>query len=296
MQHRQFFATMGAVAALAALAACSGTSTGPGTNNDALTSQISTDAAANAGQAAVSDLAQTGDDAAAGSYSIAGHGVSASLIHALSSNGCAQSGGDGDLRWYCVPDTLTIANGIMTDTLIRTRNYEFFVHGAPRSTFSDTTDSINWGGANGILVYVAVHRPRWTGASQRTGNHSVTDKTPSFADDSIRTWNGNTLVNDTAAFTGTLWSVNYTGMAYDTSANVVFIHPRVTHPFPISGQFHRWATWNYSATGPATKAGSVSRHIVVTFNGTQTAMLQVIGTTTLTCNLDLITGDVSDCH
>jgi hypothetical protein len=123
----------------------------------------------------------------------------------------------------------------------------------------------------------------------------VTDKTPSFAMDSIRTWNGNTVANDTAAFQGTMWAVNIQGVAYDSTVNVVFIHPRVTHPFPISGQFHRWATWNYQANGPSTKTGTVTRHIVVTYNGTQTATLQVIGTTTLTCNLDLITGDLSDC-
>ncbi len=299
MQYRQLLAAVGATTALVALAACSGSSTGPGNaDSNALVGQLSTNAAASAGQAAVSDLDETGNDASAGSYSIAAPnhaGTFASSVTPFSVGGCAQSGGEGDLRWYCPADTLTITNGIFADTLIRQRNYEFFAAGVAQSTFTSSTDSINWGGANGVPVYVAVHRPLWTGVSHRIRNHSVTDKTPSFAMDSVRTWNGNAVANDTASFQGTMWAVTIRGLAYDSTVHVVFIHPRETHPFPISGQFHRWVTWNYQANGPSTRTGTVTRHIVVTYNGTQTATLQVIGTTTLTCNLDLITGNLSNC-
>jgi hypothetical protein len=296
MQLRQFWSAVGITTVMAALAACAGTSTAPNASAT-LGTQMSTDAAASAGQAAVSDVDMTGNNNTSGSYSILkGRGISAAVIGAQSANGCQQTGLPADLRWYCPTDTLTIMNNIVADTLIITPNFEFFALGVAQSAFdASTTDSINFGGASGVPVYTAAHHPRWHGVSYRVRNHSVTDLTPSFSD-TVRTWNGNTTVADTSAFTGTIWSVSYTGQAYDTTANVVFIHPQETHPFPVSGQFHRWVTWNYDATGPSSKTGTVSRHIVVTYNGTQTAQLQVIGTTTLTCDLDLITGEVSNCH
>lgn len=296
MQLRQFWSAVGVTTVIAALAACAGTATAPD-GNATLGTQMSTDAAASTGQAAVSDVNLTGNSSSAGSYSIAkGRGISAVVIGAKSGGGCVQTGLPADLRFYCATDTLAFDNNLVADTLIITPNFEYFAQGAPQSAYDATTDSINFGGASGIPVYAASHHPRWHGVSHRVRNHSVTDKTPSFANDTVRTWNGNTTATDTAAFTGAIWSVSYTGVAYDTTANVVFIHPVSTHQWPVSGQFHRWATWNYDATGPATKSGTVSRHIVVTYNGTQTAQLQVIGTTTLTCDLDLISGEVSNCH
>jgi hypothetical protein len=77
---------------------------------------------------------------------------------------------------------------------------------------------------------------------------------------------------------------------------VIFQRPRGENPFPISGQFRRWANWSYTANGPSTLTGTISRHIVVTYNGTDNAELQVIGTTTLTCTINLVTGDVSACQ
>ena len=174
-------------------------------------------------------------------------------------------------------------------------NYEFFAAGVAQSSVQLVTDSINWGGANGVPVYVAIHRPLWTGVSHRIRNHSVTDKTPSFQMDSIRTWNGNTVANDTASFQGTMWSVAIQGLAYDSTVNVVFIHPQVTAPVPDLRSVPPLGDVDLPANGPSTRTGSVTRHIVVTYNGTSTATLQVIGTTTLTCNLNLITGNLSDC-
>jgi hypothetical protein len=294
MQHRQFWSALGATTLAAALAACAGTATAPNNNETTLGTEMSADAAAGTGQAAISDVDETGNDNSAGSYSTQlAPGLSAATIHALTGGPCTQSGSAGDLRWYCAADTATIMTTGVADTLIRTPNYEFFAAGVAQSTPTSATDSINWGGANGVPVYVAVHRPVWQGVSHRVRNHSVV-AVPNFTD-SIRTWNGNTVANDTASFHGAVWTVNYTGLAYDTTYNVVFIHPRETHPFPMSGQFRRWATWNYNASGPSSLSGSVSRHIVVTYNGTQTATLQVLGTKTLTCSLDLVYGTLSNC-
>jgi len=300
MEHRNTWAAIGALTALAALSACSGSAVSP--TGQGLQTQISTDVAASTGQAVVTDIDETGNDGSGdGSYAMATmpHGVSASVLYGMGGSACTQTGAPADLRYYCVPDTLTISNSspFVADTLIRTRNYEYFAQGVAQSAANSNTDSINFGGANGVPVYAAVHRSRWHGASHRVRNHSVVDH-PSFANDAAKqsTWNGNTLATDTATYTGTVWSVKYNGVAYDTTYNVIFQRPRAQNPFPLSGQFRRWATWDYSANGPSTLTGTISRHIVVTYNGTDVAQLQVIGTTTLTCSINLVTGDVYACQ
>lgn len=305
MQQRTTLTAIAALAGLAALSACSsaGSAVSPNTNASALQTEMANDVAASTGEGVVSDIDETGNDGASdGSYSAVlttrGFVVPRGGSFGMGSTACTQSQAPSDLRYYCTPDTLTISNssGSRADTLVRTWNYEYFAEDTAQSAVNAYTDSINFGGANGVPVYVAIHRQRWQGVSHRVRNHTVQDQ-PSFAHDTKKqsTWNGNTVANDTASFTGEVWSVNYTGIAYDTTADVIFQRPRGENPFPISGQFHRWVTWNYTANGPSTESGTISRHIVVTYNGTDTAQLQVLGTTTLTCQVNLVTGDVSGC-
>jgi hypothetical protein len=314
MEYRKTLTAIGVLASLAALSACtsSGSPVSPNSDNSntsALQTQISNDVAASTGEGVVSDIDETGNDGgdASSAYAAVGltprgltaQGVLLSAMGGMGSSSCTQTGLPSDLRYYCTPDTLAISNssGTRADTLIRQWNYEFFAEDTAQSHMDAYTDSINFGGANGVLVYAAVHRARWHGVSHRIRNHSATDE-PSFAKDTLKqtTWNGNTQATDTASFTGTVWSVDYNGVAHDTTADVIFQRPRGENPFPLSGQFHRWVTWNYSAQGPSTASGTVTRHIVVTYNGTDTATLQVLGATTLTCSVDLVTGDVFDCH
>ncbi len=307
MEYRNTLTAIGALAALAALSACSSAGTAVGPTNSGLQTQIANDVAASTGQAVVSDIDETGNDAGddegTSAVVMTSRGFmmphSASVLFGMGSHNCTQTGLPSDLRFYCTPDALTISTSAPSraDTLIRTWNYEFFAEDTAQSKTDSYTDSINFGGPNGVLVYAAIHRTKWEGRSHRVRNHSVTDH-PSFAQDSKQqsTWNGNTLANDTASYTGTIWSIDVTGVAYDTTANVIYQRPRSQNPFPLSGQYHRWATWAYTANGPSTVTGTLTRHIVVTFNGTDNAELQVIGTTTLTCEVNLVTGDVFDCQ
>lgn len=307
MQYRKTLTAFGALAGLAALTACSsaGSAVSPNSNATTLETEIANDVAASTGQGVVSDIDETGNDAgnSDGTYGVVmttrGAVAPRGASFGMGGSGCTQTNAPSDLRFYCAPDTLAISNssGSRADTLIRQWNYEFFAEDTAQSAANAYTDSINFGGANGVPVYVAIHRERWHGVSHRVRNHTVQDQ-PSFAHDTTKqsTWNGSTVANDTAAFAGQVWSVNYTGIAYDTTADVIFQRPRGTNPFPISGQFHRWVSWNYTADGPSTQTGTISRHIVVTYNGTDTAELQVLGTTTLTCEVNLVTGDVSNCH
>jgi hypothetical protein len=307
MEYRNTLTAIGALAALAALSACSSGGSAVGPNNSGLQTQIANDVASSTGQAVASDIDETGNDAGDGvgtsAVMMTTRGFmmpqNASVSMGLGASNCTQTGAPSDLRYSCTPDTLTISMSAPSraDTLIRTWNYEFFAEDTAQSQPDSYTDSINFGGPNGVLVYAAIHRTRWEGRSHRIRNHSVTDH-PSFAQDAKQqsTWNGNTLANDTASYTGTIWSVNYTGIAYDTTANVIYQRPRGQNPFPLSGQYHRWATWAYTANGPSTVTGTITRHIVVTFNGTDIAQLQVIGATTLTCDVNLVTGDVYNCQ
>jgi hypothetical protein len=286
---RLSFAATAALATLVAVTACSSDSTSPNDTN-VLDSQLSSAAAATAGAAAADE--QTDLASEDGVSSLVAQ-LSTGAPTARAQTGCSQTGAPADLRFYCLPDTLTRSNGVRTDTIVRVRNYEYFADGSAQETFNASTDSIDFGGENGTSVYAAAHRARWSGISHRTRHHGVTDKTPSFAADSVRTWNGATVAYDTAAYAGPIWTVNTRGVAHDTSVAIVYWHPVIAHPYPQSGEFHRWVTWNYDASGPATRSGTVSRHIVVTFNGTRTASLQVIGATTLSCTLDLATGEVT---
>jgi hypothetical protein len=307
MEYRNAWAAIGALTALAALGACSSSGTAVSPNSSGLQTQISNDAAASTGEAVVADIDETGNDASGDDGTYAVTMTTRGLVMpgtargslSLGGNDCTQTGAPEDLRYYCKADTLAISNsaGSRADTLIRQWNYEYFASGTAQSHGDSLTDSINFGGANGVPVYVAVHRMRFQGVSHRIRNHSATDH-PSFVLDTAKqtTWNGNTVATDTMTYTGPVWSVKYTGMAYDSTVQVIFQRPRGENPFPLSGQFHRWASWNYTANGPSTQTGTVSRHIVVTYNGTDNAQLQVIGTTTMTCEVNLVTGDVSDCH
>src|SRR6185437_9651871 len=215
------WAAIGITAVLAALAGCSASTDLVNPSSQALMTEIGNDAAANAGQAVVSDIDETGNDANGGGVytRVMPNDGSASMVRSVGS-ACTETGAPQDLRYYCKPDTLTITNsaGSRTDTLIRQRNFEYFAEGTPQAQTDGSTDSINFGGANGVLVYDSIHRARWSGVSHRVRNSSVADH-PSFSRDAAQqsTWNGNTVATDTASYVGTVWTVGITGVAYDTS-------------------------------------------------------------------------------
>ena len=282
-------------AAVVAVAACS-TVASLAPVNAALDSQLNSAAASSAAGAAVADYADllTGDSVG-GSFARARKPGQVSALGAGSS--CTQSGGAGDLRYYCPADTITYSGGGQTDTIIRNRNYEFFAAGTAQSTFTASVDSINFGGASGMPIYLAVHAAQANAVSHRLRNYSVTDKTPNFASDTMRTWNGTTTAADTGNYVGSVYTLGVTGTETDVLVNVVFVHPASTHPYPLSGQYQRTANVNYTYTGPVNGNGAASRMIVITFDGTQTPVIQVTGgTSALTCNINLTNGALSNCH
>jgi len=223
-------------------------------------------------------------------------GVAYSVSTLAASTSCTQSGVNGDLRYYCPADTVIFAGSSQTDTVVRERNYEFFAAGAAQASFTTSTDSINFGGTNGVPIYLALHSSQSTAVSHRVRRYAVTDENPSFASDTVRTWNGTTAAADTGSYSASPYNVSFTGTATDALVNVVYLHPASRYPYPITGRFQRTAHWVYSYTGASSGSGSVNRTVIVTFDGTKNPTVQVTGGTTLTCKVDLTNSNVSNCH
>jgi len=297
MQSHRFFVALGAGTLLATASCGGGKSTGP--NNETLDVQISTDLANNAAQAVVTDYTDlSGGDGVGGAYAVVLRplGVAYSVSTLAASTSCTQSGVNGDLRYYCPADTVIFAGSSQTDTVVRERNYEFFAAGAAQASFTTSTDSINFGGTNGVPIYLALHSSQSTAVSHRVRRYAVTDENPSFASDTVRTWNGTTAAADTGSYSASPYNVSFTGTATDALVNVVYLHPASRYPYPITGRFQRTAHWVYSYTGASSGSGSVNRTVIVTFDGTKNPTVQVTGGTTLTCKVDLTNSNVSNCH
>lgn len=131
-----------------------GSSTGP--TSAALDTQISTNLATNAAQGVATDYIDLmNGSGVGGSYAVVRWQSAMSAMPV--SNGCTQSGGGGDLRFFCPADTLIFSGSSQTDAVMRQRNYGFFAAGIPQASFTAATDSINFGGATGIPIYFALH-------------------------------------------------------------------------------------------------------------------------------------------
>ncbi len=104
----------------------------------------------------------------------------------------------------------------------------------------------------------------WTGAAAQ---HHVATYTPSNGAERILTQTG-----------------------YDTVAAVTFQMPRSQHPYPLSGSITINESTHFVA---GTYDQTDTRRLVVTFNGTNIATLLDGG---VTCDLDLDTHNVSNCH
>jgi hypothetical protein len=110
-----------------------------------------------------------------------------------------------------------------------------------------------------------------------------------------RTTNGAGTGADTTAFKGKHESRTYAGVSADTIRALVFAEHRRQNPYPKSGTMIRAVQAVATATDDkgATVTTAVNRRVVVTFDGTATATLQVGSTT---CQLHLDTRKVDSCH
>ncbi len=187
--------------------------------------------------------------------------------------------------------TVQSASGALTfgdDSLSYTRTWEYFAGPTCQNTFaSGSTDSI----AFTASLTEADHDPRFVAHASRVWAFDVTG-TPTLASAPTHIWNGSGTGADTAEHKTPGLDRTYEGIANDTATGVTFPNPRNGVIAPTSGTFSRWTTVTVThVTHGVDKTATISRHIVVTFNGTTQVPLVVFDATSgvqvLSCTVDL---------
>lgn len=259
-------------AAVGLLAACGSDSTSP----DAISPlEQSADVALSTGDAIAFDVGVlAGDIGALGAGS-----SSSSLIaqggqpRAIGEN-CTYDASAG--RYTCA---VTLDNGLSIS-----RSFTLFSGGAPQQGYDAlTTDSVQFESSlSGTVV-----RPNFT----RTVSHAREATLSGLGGtETQRTFNGTGTGSVDAQYTGDRGTRTYTATSSDTIASVVFPVPQSPETFPLSGSIIHNVAGTQTAEGGRTVSRSVSRRVVVTFNGTATVPMTV---GTLSCTLNLQTHAVS---
>jgi hypothetical protein len=103
-------------------------------------------------------------------------------------------------------------------------------------------------------------------------------------------WDGTAAAHHTASVTDNNVLKTAVHTVYDTVSAVLFQMPRSQNPYPLSGSITSNITTVFTA---GDNTVNDSARFVVTFNGTHLVTLQAGG---ITCDLDLDTHVVSNCH
>ena len=253
------------VAALVAgVAACADSTAPSRTLPDAL---LTRDAATDAADATSQDLSQM-----LGGELLAGLPMTTSGQSSPDRGGCTYSPSVG--RFLC--PAITNLDGLTVE-----RSFAVYAGGVAQSSYSATaTDSMNF-------------QTSLTGTLSREGrmawlNTARTMTVSGLAGaETQRSWSGVGTRFDSVHVTNDGVARRTRIRSIDRIASVVYALPRTENPFPKSGTItHDVAITSVrdDATGSSTR--SVTRHVVVTFNGTQIATV-LVGTTP--CALDLVT-------
>lgn len=267
---RSFPTRMIALALAGGIAACAD-STSPGTRiSDA---QLTADAASDAGDATVFDIAQMiGSEEQAGAAPASAGTLGLSSAAAV----CAYSSGVG--RFLC-PTVVT------PDGLTLNRSYAVFAGGVAQAAYSaSATDSMNF--------QTHLEGSLTRGLRSAWFNHTRTMTVSGMAGaETQRTWNGTGVRSDSSSVTENSVARRSKFQSVDAISNVVFRIPRSANPYPLSGTItHDIAVSSTVERAAGNYTRSAARHVVVTFNGTSTAAMTV---GSKSCTLDLATHDVS---
>jgi hypothetical protein len=264
--------------------ACSSDLAGPPALDDA---QIDADIAANSGAAVVSQIAGFSDDVvAAGSFTM----ISPSFnVKAPGANSAGQSS-------VGISPTCSYAAGRYTcaatteQGLTVSRSFAFYnAQGNTVQTYdAATVESVNFQAQiDGNFQRDIV----WSAGVHRTRNVTVSGL---ISMSPQRKWNGTGTGADTVMHIGLDGIRSLAGTATETVSNVVMPGKDAASQIPLSGSISLAVAYTASLQGvTASVSKEVSRTIVVTFNGTQTATLQI---GTLTCQLHLDTASVDSCQ
>jgi len=269
-----------ALSAIVALGACGSNSTAP---SDALSDQqMSADVAASSAPAVATGAAFFVQAEAAGS-------ALASVVP--STTPCTTHSNSGTIAFSHAESH--------PDTVAYSASWEYFAGGACQNVFAvGSTDSI----AFTASLLEADNDPRFVAQATRHWGLDVTGS-PTLASATTHVWNATGLDADTATHQTPGLDRTYIGVAYDTASDVTFPNPRNGVTAPTSGTLTRWVTLTVTHTTHGVhKVATISRHIVVTFNGQTQIPLGVFdamrGTQLLACTLDLTARRIvtNSCH
>ena len=256
-----------AVAGLIAIAACSDSTAPDDVISDAT---VSEDVAASVGTVAAMDVAwMRGDMTVAG----LGGATSASLV-AAGGAGAQAIGDHCDYQvepklWLCMAER---ENGIDVE-----RTIQFFTGNQPTMAYdAAATDSIKVHAS----VSGTIQRPSGTITIANTRDAVISGLAGT---ETSRTVTGTGVHNETSAFSGDRGTRTYTGTVANQILSVVF---PVGGGYPLSGSLVHDVNATVTRSGASSVTRTVSRHAVVTFNGTATVPLTV---GTLSCTLQLDT-------
>jgi len=282
MKFRNPMLTAAAIVMAAGAVACSADLAGPATLTDA---QIDADIAATSGDAVASQITSFGDNvAAAGSFSIS---VPSYNISVGSGTGPAFNG---------ISPTCTFASGRYSCSatteqgLTVTRSFAFYdANGQTVQNFDPAVvESANFqaqvdGDFSRDLV--------WTASIHRTADMTVSGL---ISHAPQRTWNGSGTGNDAISHIGLDGVRSLSGTSTVTVTNVVMPGKNAVSQTPLSGVVAVDVDYTASlqgATGTVSK--EVTRHVAVTFDGSNTPALQI---GLLHCVLHLDTHSVDSCQ
>lgn len=264
-------------------AACGTDLSGPPAMDDA---QIDADIAATSGDAVASEIAGFTDNVtAAGSFTMVAPSFNLSV-----GSGSAQP------RFGGISPTCSYAAGRYTcaatteQGMSVTRSFAFYdAQGASVQTFDSTkVESVNFQAQIDGNFQRDVF---WTAGIHRTRNATVSGL---ISLKPQRKWNGVGSGADTVSHIGLDGIRSLTGTSTETVTNVLMPGKDAASQVPLSGSIAVAVDYTaalQSATGAVTK--EVKRSVVVTFNGTTSAALQI---GTLNCVLHLDTHSVDSCQ
>jgi hypothetical protein len=276
MHNKSFLPSLGTALLMGCIVACSDSTSPNGTS--AFNTEITNDLAPTAG----ADIA-----AAANFY---GGASNSSVTGSFANNVPASSSGGLSSRAALNPPTGTTANWIAPNCVFRPLRGFFECPRIIRNGHIDsvsyqlfqtgnTTDSIHFA----LFDTSAISFTRNSKTFSDTGGLHI-DATVILAD-SLHTWNGTGSGTMHSVRVGDITQI-YQLAASDTTSGLQFYVPRSRHPYPIAGTIIR----NYMVTrireGSDTTHRTVTRRVVVTFNGTNAPTMTINGTNTFTVNLD----------
>ena len=282
MKFRNPMLTAAALFLAVGAVACSTDLAGPPTLDDA---QIDADVAATSGDAVASQITSFGDNvAAAGSFSIVApsYSVNVGTGSKPSLNGISPTCTYASGRYSCSAAT--------EQGLSVTRSFAFYnAQGQTVQNWDATVvESVNFqaqidGDFSKDLV--------WNASIHRTANLTVSGL---ISQAPQRTWNGTGTGTESISHIGIDGIRSLSGTSSVAVTNVVMPAKDAASQNPLSGSITVDVQYTASlqgATGSVSK--EVSRHVVVTFNGTTSPALQI---GSLHCVLHLDTHSVDSCQ